>query len=168
MHAACATWIWSAEVRVCCSLKPYGEVDPSSLHGSCATTKGEKWSATKWMHVGLLGLSSVAQKAKWADCVDGDNRCGEWATLGECTKNAGYMMSTCRKSCEACKSNKPCSLPFNFACKTPFVLPCSLSFTWLGTFVLSTAALLSEIYWTTCTITRLYQHCDAACAMSQT
>ena len=92
-----------------CSLKPDGEVDPSSLHGSCATTKGEKWSATKWMHVGSFGLSSAAQKAKWGDCIDGDDRCGEWAALGECTKNAGYMMTTCRKSCKACKSKKAVS-----------------------------------------------------------
>lgn len=34
------------------SLKTDGREDPSSLHGSCATTKGEKWSATKWIHVG--------------------------------------------------------------------------------------------------------------------
>lgn len=26
-----------------------GESDPSSLHGGCAVSKGEKWSATKWM-----------------------------------------------------------------------------------------------------------------------
>jgi len=29
------------------SLTPSGEVDHSSLHGSCPTTRGEKWSATK-------------------------------------------------------------------------------------------------------------------------
>lgn len=85
------------------SLKPDGETDPSSLHGSCATTKGEKWSATKWMHVGSFGLSSAAQKAKWGDCIDGDDRCGEWSALGECTKNPAYMLSTCRKACNACK-----------------------------------------------------------------
>ena len=55
-----------------CSLKPDGDLDPSSLHGSCATTKSEKWSATKWMHVGPFGLSAEAQKAKWGDCIDGD------------------------------------------------------------------------------------------------
>ena len=26
--------------------------DPFSLHGSCPTERGEKWSATKWVHVG--------------------------------------------------------------------------------------------------------------------
>ena len=34
------------------SLTTEGKEDPTSLHGSCATTKGEKWSATKWIHVG--------------------------------------------------------------------------------------------------------------------
>jgi len=33
------------------SLKPDGSEDPSSLHGSCPVIKGEKWSATKWIHV---------------------------------------------------------------------------------------------------------------------
>lgn len=39
------------------SLHPDGTVDPSSLHGSCATTKGEKWSATKWIHVMSSGCA---------------------------------------------------------------------------------------------------------------
>ena len=29
------------------SLKPDGSNDPSSMHSSCPTTKGHKWSATK-------------------------------------------------------------------------------------------------------------------------
>jgi prolyl 4-hydroxylase len=33
------------------ALKPDGGKDRSSLHGSCPTLKGEKWSATKWIHV---------------------------------------------------------------------------------------------------------------------
>jgi prolyl 4-hydroxylase len=34
------------------SLNTDGTEDPTSLHGSCPTLKGEKWSATKWIHVG--------------------------------------------------------------------------------------------------------------------
>lgn len=34
------------------NLKPDGNPDPASLHGSCATTKGVKWSATKWIRTG--------------------------------------------------------------------------------------------------------------------
>ena len=51
--------------RHVCSLTPDGHTDDHSLHGSCPTTKGEKWSATKWIHVGPFGLSAAAQKAKW-------------------------------------------------------------------------------------------------------
>ena len=47
------------------SLTPGGEVDYSSLHGSCPTTKGEKWSATKWIHVSTFGGNVEASKAKW-------------------------------------------------------------------------------------------------------
>lgn len=47
------------------SLLPNGETDPTSLHGSCPTTKGEKWSATKWIHVGPFGGSAEQQRAKW-------------------------------------------------------------------------------------------------------
>lgn len=50
------------------SLLPDGEVDYSSLHGSCPTTQGEKWSATKWIHVGGFGLSAEVQRAKWWAC----------------------------------------------------------------------------------------------------
>lgn len=31
------------------SLFPNGTIDPTSLHGSCAVVKGEKWVATKWI-----------------------------------------------------------------------------------------------------------------------
>ncbi|KAE8010681.1 hypothetical protein FH972_007028 [Carpinus fangiana] len=33
------------------SMKPDGTLDPSSLHGGCPVIKGNKWSATKWIHV---------------------------------------------------------------------------------------------------------------------
>ncbi|KAI3912565.1 hypothetical protein MKW92_019845 [Papaver armeniacum] len=34
------------------NLKPDATKDPSSLHGGCPVIKGNKWSSTKWMHVG--------------------------------------------------------------------------------------------------------------------
>jgi prolyl 4-hydroxylase len=34
------------------SLKADGTEDPTSLHGACPVTKGEKWSAPMWIHVG--------------------------------------------------------------------------------------------------------------------
>ncbi|KAJ8762163.1 hypothetical protein K2173_007317 [Erythroxylum novogranatense] len=33
------------------STTPDASLDPSSLHGSCPVIKGNKWSATKWMHL---------------------------------------------------------------------------------------------------------------------
>lgn len=87
------------------SLNPDGTTDPSSLHGSCATTKGEKWSATKWIHVQGFGLSAEMQRAKWGDCIDGDPRCDEWAALGECKNNPAYMLNSCRKACKACSES---------------------------------------------------------------
>ncbi len=38
----------------------------------------------QWIHVGSFGMSSEAQRAKWGDCVDADERCEEWAAVGEC------------------------------------------------------------------------------------
>lgn len=88
------------------SLSAAGEKDPMSLHGSCPTVAGEKWSATKWIHVGAFGLSSEHQKAKWGDCIDADDNCFTWAAAGECEKNPGYMRAYCRKSCKACTEKK--------------------------------------------------------------
>ncbi|KAG0521064.1 hypothetical protein BDA96_08G128900 [Sorghum bicolor] len=33
------------------SMKPDGSLDPKSLHGANPVIKGDKWSATKWIHV---------------------------------------------------------------------------------------------------------------------
>ncbi|KAG2696551.1 hypothetical protein I3843_07G061800 [Carya illinoinensis] len=33
------------------SMKPDATLDPSSLHGGCPVIKGNKWSATKWLHI---------------------------------------------------------------------------------------------------------------------
>ena len=152
-----------------CSLTPNGETDNTSLHGSCPTIKGEKWSATKWIHVGPFGGSAESARAKWwvswhtlcillrplrfpmsacmahtcfevaqcliqltrlcalmwcfpqqlrevsdglhimllrllcrGECIDGDERCAGWAAEGECKKNPGYMLSSCRLSCHSC------------------------------------------------------------------
>jgi prolyl 4-hydroxylase len=34
------------------TMAPGGKEDPSSIHGSCEVTKGEKWSATIWIRTG--------------------------------------------------------------------------------------------------------------------
>ena len=55
------------------------------------------------IHVGEFGKSTEFQAGKWGECVDGEERCPTWAAAGECTKNAKYMLTYCRKSCNACK-----------------------------------------------------------------
>lgn len=82
--------------------------DSDSLHGSCPVIKGEKWSATKWIHVRSFDT------AKWQsvnrDCVDENENCATWASAGECEKNPSYMIGSedyygyCRKSCKVCSS----------------------------------------------------------------
>ena len=36
------------------------------------------------------------------ECIDGDERCTAWAAEGECKKNPGYMLTSCRLSCHSC------------------------------------------------------------------
>lgn len=91
------------------SLRPNGDEDVASTHGSCPTTKGEKWSATKWIHVGAFSMGAEVQTAKWkaGECADHHESCKEWALFGECDKNAAYMSSTCRKACKLCDPSSP-------------------------------------------------------------
>lgn len=35
-------------------------------------------------------------------CSDLHDGCAGWHSMGECTKNPGYMLKACRKSCQAC------------------------------------------------------------------
>jgi prolyl 4-hydroxylase len=86
------------------SLHPSAEPDPMSLHTGCPVIEGEKWSATKWIHV----ASFEKQRPKSSDCVNENDKCEEWAAYGECKKNPAYMVGTpdwpgaCRKACKLC------------------------------------------------------------------
>lgn len=86
------------------SLTPGGEVDERSLHASCPTLKGEKWSATKWIHVGGFRVGADVMKAKWGGCADQSEYCAAWAATGECENNPGYMRTACRLACKMCKT----------------------------------------------------------------
>ncbi|XP_009335795.2 probable prolyl 4-hydroxylase 7 [Pyrus x bretschneideri] len=91
------------------SLHPNATTDPSSLHGSCPVIAGEKWSATKWIHVRSFEKSLI-KRATGGVCSDENDNCPLWAKAGECKKNPTYMIGTegllgyCRKSCKACSS----------------------------------------------------------------
>ncbi|GMP76829.1 hypothetical protein CsSME_00033342 [Camellia sinensis var. sinensis] len=86
------------------SLHPTAIPDPLSLHGGCPVIEGEKWSATKWIHVD--SFDKVVRHG--GNCTDGNENCERWAALGECTKNPEYMVGTpelpgyCRRSCRIC------------------------------------------------------------------
>ncbi|KAA3455987.1 putative prolyl 4-hydroxylase 7 [Gossypium australe] len=88
------------------NLHPNTTTDPKSLHGSCPVIKGEKWSATKWIHV----QSFDNMESQTEDCVDKNGNCPFWAKAGECEKNPAYMVGSeeftgyCRKSCKVCSS----------------------------------------------------------------
>ncbi|CAH2054852.1 unnamed protein product [Thlaspi arvense] len=78
--------------------------DPLSLHGGCPVIEGEKWSATKWIHVDSFDKIVTHD----GSCADINESCERWAVLGECAKNPEYMVGTtelpgnCRRSCKAC------------------------------------------------------------------
>jgi len=90
------------------SLHPDATTDTNSLHGSCPVIEGEKWSATKWIHV--RSFDKPSKHANNGNCVDEDENCPIWAKNGECEKNRVYMVGSedsygyCRKSCKVCSS----------------------------------------------------------------
>uniref|UniRef100_A0ACD5TU47 Uncharacterized protein n=1 Tax=Avena sativa TaxID=4498 RepID=A0ACD5TU47_AVESA len=55
------------------SLHPNATADPDSLHGSCPVIQGEKWSATKWIHVRSFDNNPVLSVSGCED--DDDTRC---------------------------------------------------------------------------------------------
>ncbi|WMV15157.1 hypothetical protein MTR67_008542 [Solanum verrucosum] len=84
------------------SLHLNATTDPLSLHGSCPVIEGEKWSATKWIHV--RSFETLFNN----ECQDQNPNCSQWAVNGECEKNPLYMVGSgnsvghCRKSCKVC------------------------------------------------------------------
>ncbi|OWM74168.1 hypothetical protein CDL15_Pgr008479 [Punica granatum] len=86
------------------SLLPEAVPDPNSLHAGCPVIEGEKWSATKWIHVDSFDKIVGAGE----NCTDLNDSCERWAALGECTKNSEYMVGSaelpgyCRRSCKVC------------------------------------------------------------------
>ncbi|KAL1828355.1 hypothetical protein DCAR_0207562 [Daucus carota subsp. sativus] len=88
------------------SLHPDATTDSLSLHGSCPVIEGEKWSATKWIHVRSFDVPQTTNKV----CADEHEKCALWAAAGECERNPHYMVGSkvekgyCRKSCNVCSS----------------------------------------------------------------
>lgn len=99
---------WKGDALLFFSLHPDATTDKSSLHGSCPVIEGEKWSATKWIHV--RSFDKPAKSSTNGDCEDKNENCASWAKAGECEKNPLYMVGSedvygyCRKSCKVCSS----------------------------------------------------------------
>ncbi|XP_019419538.1 PREDICTED: probable prolyl 4-hydroxylase 6 [Lupinus angustifolius] len=90
------------------NLLPNATIDTRSLHGSCPVIEGEKWSATKWIHV--RDFDNSFKQVYSENCKDENEECSMWAKIGECEKNPLYMVGSgtikghCMKSCNACSS----------------------------------------------------------------
>ncbi|KAK3247778.1 hypothetical protein CYMTET_42735 [Cymbomonas tetramitiformis] len=86
-------------------------IDPASMHAGCPVLRGEKWTATKWMHEKPFKLNDMFSRSlapKLGHCEDKEASCAEWAKMGECLNNSPFMLGQggvegmCRKSCKAC------------------------------------------------------------------
>lgn len=92
------------------SLHLNATTDANSLHGSCPVIEGEKWSATKWIHVADFEKPVGRLDVEEGECVDENDNCARWAKVGECDKNPLYMIGRegvkgkCMKSCNVCSS----------------------------------------------------------------
>ena len=95
------------------SLDPYGNLDYTANHAGCPVIRGEKWTATLWIHQGpYSGVPGVPRPPPppTSGCRDADPaRCRSWARHGECEKNPSFMVGTgpgapgtCMKSCGKC------------------------------------------------------------------
>lgn len=114
------------------SLRTEGTLDKGSLHGSCPTTKGIKYAATKWYHVahvaaqGEVSLGAVKHQVfvpppppAPPGCKDDHAACPGWAEGGECQSNAAFMVGgagnpgSCLLSCGRCDLMRPAALTSN-------------------------------------------------------
>ena len=106
------------------SLSPNNHEDKTSLHASCPVTQGEKWSATKWIHVStfrrkFFDMATKKYQLKLDDdvagvlasrsgdlaedaaegCVDMSDKCNDWYLAGDCPLNEQLREVVCCKSC---------------------------------------------------------------------
>mmetsp|Transcript_28871 Transcript_28871/g.73684 ORF Transcript_28871/g.73684 Transcript_28871/m.73684 type:complete len:352 (-) Transcript_28871:1276-2331(-) len=81
-----------------------GKGDRKSLHASCPTLKGTKWTATKWIHnKPYMGSYNALERA--AKCADTGHGCADKVASGACDSDASLTgpLGTCRKSCGDCE-----------------------------------------------------------------
>lgn len=82
--------------------------DKSSSHVRCPVLEGELWYATKFFNLKPSLNKEIVLYSKESDCIDEDENCPRWASIGECRRNPVFMLGsedyygTCRKSCNSC------------------------------------------------------------------
>ncbi|KAF4353598.1 hypothetical protein F8388_017773 [Cannabis sativa] len=92
------------------NIYPNSTTDTSSSHARCPVLEGEMWFAIKFFQVKITAEEKLpsSELSSYDDCTDEDDNCSTWAAMGECKKNAVFMIGsldyygTCRKSCNAC------------------------------------------------------------------
>lgn len=91
------------------SMKIGGDLDAGSSHAGCPVFQGEKWTATKWLHVSPVSAPEAQQsvfqegrEVNWADCKDSNDACLAWSQQNECSKNPLFMLKECPLSCRKC------------------------------------------------------------------
>lgn len=77
--------------------------DRRALHASCPTTRGTKWTATKWIHNKVYS-GEFNPLAAGAVCKDSDKRCADFAALHMCDTDPAMVgpAGKCRKTCRDC------------------------------------------------------------------
>ncbi|KAK6936828.1 Prolyl 4-hydroxylase alpha subunit, Fe(2+) 2OG dioxygenase domain, partial [Dillenia turbinata] len=88
--------------------RPNASPDKTSSHARCPVQEGELWCATKFFYLRPISRENVLSEADDEGCSDEDEKCPNWAAVGECKRNPVFMIGTsdyygtCRKSCKAC------------------------------------------------------------------
>lgn len=82
------------------------EVCRRSLHASCPTLKGTKWTATKWLHNRPYGFQGYDPLKLAARCADRKPTCRMLAAEGACDARPEEMLGlrgACRRTCGDCE-----------------------------------------------------------------
>lgn len=58
------------------------------------------------------------------DCVDNHEKCGEWASIGECENNPNWMLKNCEISCNVCQGKRLAQFPSKFLSVGLSLVPC--------------------------------------------
>lgn len=117
--SACAEGIWvhpkAGDALFFYSLNPLGELDFASNHRGCPVIKGEKWTATIWIHhrpVDGSGRTLLEPPPPPAtSCYDDQLRCPRLARYGWCESRKDEMFGTtqlrglCMRSCGRCNDD---------------------------------------------------------------